>query len=172
MDISGESSDERHIFHVLLTVEDSLVEMRDAPTERDVILEQLGKDVCSLTGVGVAPCAECGEHVAILVERHVAVHHRADADSGKRGDLHAIFLLHVLAEVAVAVLNAKPDSFQTVGPEIVYQLIFPFVAPLGYGVVVLVDEDSLDAGRAKLYTEDGFTRLYGCFCFFRHEGRD
>ena len=60
-------------------VEYSLIQMRDAPAERNVEVEELRKGSGSFAGVGVAPCTERNENLAVLIERHVAVHHGADS---------------------------------------------------------------------------------------------
>ena len=44
-----------------------------------------------------------------------------------------------------------------VSPETINQLVFPLKATLCDRVVVGVNQDSLDSGRAKLDTENGLT---------------
>ena len=97
------------------------------------------------------------EKLLLLVEGHVAVHHGRETDGCKGFYLAVVLLLHILAEFGIAVLESIPDGFYGVGPETVNQLILPFVRALCDGLIVLVDEDGLDAGRAKLDTENGLT---------------
>ena len=85
------------------------------------------------------------------------MHHGAHADGGQLFDFAVVLSLHVLAKVGIAVLQSVPDSFDAVGPESVDELVLPLVRTLCDGLVLLVDEDGLDAGRAKLDTENGFT---------------
>ena len=143
--------------HVLLVVEDGLVEVADAPAQGDVVVEEFREFGGSLARVGVAPGAEGHQYLLTLVEGHVAVHHGREADGGQGLNLAVILTVHVLAQVSVAVLQAVPDGLGGVGPQTVYQLVLPLVRALCDGFVVLVDEDGLDTGRAKLDTENGFT---------------
>ena len=92
------------------------------------------------------------------------MHHGRDADAGKNLNLGVVLCQHVLAKVGVAVLKTEPNGFGGVGPQTVHKLILPCVGALGYGLVLLIDENSLDAGRAKLDTENGFTCNDGFFC--------
>ena len=52
---------------------------------------------------------------------------------------------YVGTEICIAVLQAMPDSFHTVSPQSVYQLVFPAVASLGNGLVFLVNQNSFDS---------------------------
>ena len=85
------------------------------------------------------------------------MHHGTDADGCQCLDFHFVLLQHVLAQLGIAVLKTIPDGFGAVGPKAVHQLVFPGVAALCDRLVVLVDENCLDAGRAKLDSENGFT---------------
>ena len=155
VDVAGQGGEIGDLGHVLLAVQDGLVQVGDAPAERNVVDEQLGQFRGGGTRVGVPPGAEGNEQAALLVERHVPVHHRADADGAEALDLHVVLLADVGAEVGVALLEAEPDEFLAVGPEAVHELVFPLVAALGDGDVVLIDQDGLDAGGAELDAEDG-----------------
>lgn len=66
--------------------------------------------------------------------------------------------------VGVAVLQTVPDAVDAVGPEAVNELVLPLVTTLCYRLVLLVDEDSLDAGRAELDTEHSLTSDDSFFC--------
>ena len=57
----------------------------------------------------------------------------------------------------------KRHGFGGVGPKSVNQLVFPCVGALCNRLVLRVDENGLDAGRAKLDTENGFTCFYNLF---------
>ena len=149
---------------MLLVVENALVEMGDAPAERDVVVEELGEFSSSLSGIGVTPSAEGNHDFVLLVESHIAVHHGRDADASQNLEFRIVLLEHILAEISIAVLQAIPDGLGAIGPESVDQLVFPGVTALGDGFVLLVDEDGLDTGRAKLDTENGLTLLDGFFC--------
>ncbi len=67
---------------VLLAVEDSLVNVRDAPTQWDVEVGGLSRKFgCSL--LVSSPGAERNENVLILAESHVTVHHRRNTDGSQ-----------------------------------------------------------------------------------------
>ena len=156
VDVAGERGQVADALHVGLAVQDGLIQVRDAPAERNVIVEELGELRGGGTGVGVAPGAERSQQVAFLVERHVAVHHRTDADGGEVLDLHAIALLHVGAHVGIALLEAKPDDLLAVSPQAVLELVLPLVAALGDRDVELVHQHRLDAGGAEFNAQYGF----------------
>ena len=162
--IAGKRGEVFDVGHVLLVVEDGLVEMADAPTQRDVVVEELRQFSGCLAGVGVAPSAEGHENLGLVVESHIAVHHRTETDGGKGFYLAVILVENVLAEVGVAVLKAIPDGFHTIGPDTVYELVLPLMTALGNGLVLLVDEHGLDSGRPKFDAENGFARFYCLFC--------
>ncbi len=148
---------------MLLVVEYGLIEMADAPAERNVVDEQVAEHSGSLGRVGVSPCTERHKDVALLVERHVAVHHGADAYGSKTFNLYIVGSLDVGPQIGIAVLQTVPDGLDAVGPQTVDKLVFPFVTPLGYGVVILIDEHGLDAGRPEFDAENGFALLNGGF---------
>ena len=167
VDVAGERGQVADVPHVGFIVQDGLVEVGDAPAERDVVHEQLGQLRGGGSGVGVAPGTERDEQVSALVEGHIAVHHRADADGGQVLDLHVVALAHVGAEVGIALLQAEPDHLLAVGPQAVHELVLPLVAALGDGNVVLVHQYRLDAGGAELDTEDGLAGFDGSRCVHR-----
>ena len=85
------------------------------------------------------------------------MHHRRNTDGSQLLDFTVVLSLHVLAEVGIAILQTFPDGVDAVSPETINQLVFPLKATLCDRVVVGVNQDSLDSGRAKLDTENGFT---------------
>jgi hypothetical protein len=58
-------------------------------------------------------------------------------------------------------MEAEPDDLLAVGPQAVHELVFPLVAALGDGIVVLVDQHRLDAGGAELDAQDRFSGFDG-----------
>ena len=146
MDIAGEGSEILDILHMGIVVEYALIEVADAPAERNVVVEELAEFSSSLAGIGVAPSAERHENLLVLIESHIAVHHGREADTGEGFDFAVVLLLNILAEVGIAVLQSLPDILDSVGPQTVNELVFPLVRALCYRLVLLVDEYSLDAG--------------------------
>jgi hypothetical protein len=82
-------------------------------------------------------------------------------------DFAVILSLDVAAKVCIAVLDAVPDGFGAIGPESIDELVLPLVTALCDGLVLLVDEYGLDAGRAELDAEDGFAGFDGLSCGHR-----
>ena len=76
-------------------------------------------------------------------------------------DFHVIQAADVFAEVGVALLQAEPDGLLAIGPQAVHELVFPLVAALGDGTVVLVDQHRLDTGGAELDAQDRFSGFDG-----------
>ena len=158
VNVAGEGGEIGDVLNVLFAVQDGLIEVRNAPTEWDVVVEELAELGSSLAGVGVAPGAERCEDLLTLGNRcpaggfaigtkgHIAVHHGTDADGGKLLDFAIILSLDVAAKVCIAILNAVPDGFSAIGPESIDELVLPLVTALCDGLVLLVDEDGLDAG--------------------------
>ena len=68
---------------MLVILENALIEMGNAPAQRDVVVEELGELGGSLTGIGVTLGAERYEDLLLLVECHIAVHHGGEADGGQ-----------------------------------------------------------------------------------------
>ena len=139
MDIASECGQEVDLAYVLLAIQDSLIYVGDAPTQWDIEVEEFRQLSCCLGSIGVTPCAERHEDVLLLL------------------DFAVVLSLHVLAKVGVAILQTCPNSFDAVSPKTIHQLVFPLVATLCDRLVLVVDQDSLDSGRAKLDTENGFT---------------
>ena len=152
VDVAGQCGQVLDVAHMLLIVENGLVEVGDAPAEGNVVHEEVRQRSRGLGRVGVAPGAEGHQNLVVLVEGHVAVHHGAHADAGQNLYLSVILLAYVGAKVGVAVLQSVQNGFDAVGPEAVDELVLPFVAALGYRLVLLVDENGLDAGGAEFYT--------------------
>ena len=149
---------------MVLFVEYCLIEVGDAPSQRDVEVEQFRELGGSFRCVGVSPCAERGKYLLLLVECHVSVHHGANADGSQLFYLNVVFGYHVGTKVSVAVLHTVPYSLDAVSPQSVDKLVLPFVRALGYRDVVLVDEHCLDSCGTEFDTENSLAFLY---CSFR-----
>ncbi len=137
--------------------------MRDAPSERDVVDKEFRQPGCGRSGVGVAPGPEGHEYFAVGSERHIAVHHGADADCCKMFDLYIEIFAHICAQVGIGVLQAIPDSFCAVGPKPVGELVFPFMTALGYRLVLSVDQYGFDSGGSQFDSEDRLALFDCCF---------
>ena len=92
------------------------------------------------------------------------MHHGTEPYGGKRLYLCIILLAYISAKVCIAVLNTMPNGFHAIGPETIHKLILPLVTALRNRLVLLIDEYSLDTGRAQLHAEHSSTLLNGFFC--------
>ena len=152
--------------HMLLTVQDRLVEVGDAPALWDVEIEERRQLFGGLAGDRVAPGAERGELIALAVKGKIAVHHRGNADRADCRKLEIILLLHVAAQRGKAVLHADAHVLQRIGPDPVDQAVFPLPVAGSDGNMLLVDQNSLDTGRAQLKPEYGFLQIQFCYLRF------
>ena len=159
-----------------LLVQNGLIQVGNAPSLGNVEVQHLAQLGGCFAGDGVAPGAKRCQLVSVLVKGKIAVHHAGDANGAYFGQRNAEFFQDILLQLGVAVLNACGHRLHGVGPDAVCQLILPFVSARGNGNVVFVNENCLDAGRAKLNAQSGvfqihgFSSLYACppasGCFF------
>ena len=162
MDITCQRGQEADLPDVGFLVQYRLVEVGDAPTLGDIELKQVSQFILCLTGHGVSPGAKRDEQIAVLIERHIAVHHGAEADDAYGLEAEAVLLKHLFAERPIALLQARPDIFETVGPDAVLESIFPLMASRGDRGMILADQHCLDPRRAELDAKSGLSAL-NCF---------
>ena len=162
MDIAGQRGQIADILDVGFLVQDRLVEVGNAPALGNVELEQIGEFLCRLPGHGVAPGAKRDEQISVLIEGQVAVHHAAEADGANGLERGVVLLKHLVAELAIAFLQACPNIFETVGPDAVFVAVFPLMASRGDRRMILADQHRLDARRAELDAKSGLSAL-NCF---------
>ena len=161
VDVAGEGREISNAAHMRFPVQIRLVQVRNAPALGDVEAEELRELFRRLAGDGVAPGAKFRKLLCVPVEGQVAVHHGGYADGAHRGELHAEFGLDIGLEIGKAGLNSLVHHVHGIGPDAVYQLVFPLKIPLGDGDVLLVDQYGLDAGRAQFNAERGFCKIHG-----------
>ena len=70
---------------MLLIVEDRLIEVRDAPSLRDVKRKLTAEDFSGFGGHRVPPGAKRGKLPAVAIENEVAVHHGGDTEGAYAG---------------------------------------------------------------------------------------
>ena len=102
MDKTGEGIDGSNAADVFLLIEYGLIQVRNAPAQRNVEIEKLGELRSSLGGVGVSPGPERHKQLIILVEGEVAVHHSAYAYGCKRLYLKSISGINIFSQTLVA----------------------------------------------------------------------
>ena len=149
----GQISD---ILHVLLPVQDGLIEMGDTPSLGNVEMKGFRQLHGRLFRDGVPPSPEGHQHLPVFVKWKITVHHGAEAKRADRGQGDAVFFLHVLRHVSVAVLQPGPDILLAVGPDIVFITVFPLVAAGGDRSVVLSGQNRLNPGGTEFNSQ-------GCF---------
>ena len=108
-----------NVLDVLVAFENALVEVRDGPTQRNVVVEEFREFCSSLSGVGVTPGPEGHQNLLLFVEGHVAVHHGREANGCQCLYLAVVLLANILAQVCIAVLQSVPDGINAIGPETV-----------------------------------------------------
>ena len=149
VDVSGQGGKERHVLHMLLPVQDGLIEVGDAPSLGNVEIEFLQQLPAGLPGHGIAPGPEGHQQLTRRVKGHIAVHHTRKAKGSQLFQPHPVFRLHVLRKAPVAALQALPDVFQAVSPDIVLQAVLPVPVPLRHRLMALVHQHGLDPGGAE-----------------------
>src|SRR5215510_6359134 len=102
--------------------------MRDAPTLRNVELEQVGKFLCRWPGDGVSPRTKRDEQISVLIECQVAMHHGAEANGADRFERGVVFFRYLVAKIPIAHLQARPNNVEAVGPDAVFISVFPLIA--------------------------------------------
>ena len=142
--------------HMLLAVQNCLIQVGDAPSLGNVILEQFGQFPGSLAGNGISPGTEGYQLLPILIKYQIAVHHGADSDGTHLGKLCAVFFLHVLFQGSKAALQSLPDQIQRIGPDTVAKLILPIEISHCDSLVAFIYQYRLDTGRTQFNTK-------GCF---------
>ena len=135
--------------------------MRDTPSQRNVVDKEFRQFGSCFACVGISPCTERYEDFFFIVESHVTVHHGTDTDGCQVFYFDAVLAFYVCAKISIAVLYSSPDGFNAVGPESVYQLVFPRMASLGNRFVFLVNQDGLDSSGAEFNTKNGFAVFAG-----------
>ena len=122
--------------HVLLAVNDGLVDVGDAPALGDVEREEL-RELARRDGRrGVAPGAERDEQRVIGVKRQIAVHHGRDAHGADVPQRHAVAPLHVGLERRIGALDSGDELVLSIGPVRTVEGVLPVERADGDGVVL------------------------------------
>ena len=75
VNVPGQRGQEGHVFDMGFFIQNSLIQMSDAPALGYVELKQLGQILGSFRRHGIAPGAERGQQLALRVKRQITVHH-------------------------------------------------------------------------------------------------
>ena len=134
--------------------------MRHAPALGNVKAKQLRQLGRRLRGGGVAPSTKGRQQFSLRVKGQISVHHGADADGSDTPKPCAVLFLHVILQIAVAILKSAPHVFQTVRPDAVFQLVFPRMAARSDRFVIVPDQHRLDSSRSEFNAQNRFAVFY------------
>ena len=145
--------------------------MCNAPSLGNVEVKYRNQLLAGLLRHGVSPGPERHQKVSGRIKRHIAVHHSAESQRAQSGQLLTVFCFHIVRQALVAALQAFPDVFQTVGPDVVLQTVLPVVGSHGNGSMALIYQYRFDSGGTKFDTKGRFScsdRFFYCFahCVF------
>ncbi|CCX65502.1 unknown [Firmicutes bacterium CAG:791] len=139
---------------MLFPVQNCLIQMRNAPSLRNIVVEQLRQLLRSFSCNRIAPGTKRNKQLILIIKRKIAMHHCADADRGKAMNFRIVFLLHILKKIRIASLQSLPDILQRISPNSIFQPVFPFPCTLGNRNVVCCNEFRLDAGRSEFDSDN------------------
>ena len=163
MHITCQGGQELDVPYMLLVVEDTLIEMRNTPTQGDIIVEEFRELGSCLSRIGISPGTERNKYLVLFVESHIAMHHGREANSCQRLNLTVVLLEDILAQIGIAILKTIPDGLHRVCPKSVDELVLPLMRTLSYWFVILINEDSLNTCGTEFNSQDG---LSGLDCLF------
>ncbi len=165
VDIACQRRQEADVLHVLLPVQDRLIQMGDAPALGDMEAEHLRKLVRSLSGNGISPGPKRRQKPPLPVKRKIAVHHAAESDASHLRQRHAVLAFHILLQLSVAVLQSCPYVLHGIGPDVVLKPVLP-VMPSGCdGGIVRIHQNGLDPCGTKFDPQNCLTCADDLCCF-------
>ena len=163
--ISLQSCDIVNIFYMFFTVKDRLIQMSNAPSLRNVVVEQFHQFLAGFSCNVVSPCTEWYKKFSFFVKWHISMHHGADAKCTYGFQFYVIFCFYILCHILIAVLDTCPDIIQTVCPDTVFITVFPFMCTGCDWLIFVIYKYCFDSGRTKFNTKRCFVSENRCFCF-------
>ena len=151
---------------MIFSAQNSLIQMCNAPSLGNVEIKYRDQLLAGFGCLCISPGTERHQKFSGCIERHIAVHHSAESQRAQGGQLLTVFCLYIVCQALVASLQAFPDIFQAVGPDVVLQTVLPVVGSHGDGCVALIYQYRFDSGGTKLNTEGCFScsdRFFYCF---------
>ena len=140
--------------------------MSYTPALGDIVLKQFRQLTGCFSCNGISPGSEFCQLASIFIKHQIAVHHGRKTHGFEflKGD--SICLSDFFFEICIAGLKSGPDKIKTVGPDAVFELIFPAKTALGNGMMLFINKNCLDSCGAKLNTEYGSSLFYALsrFC--------
>ena len=160
MNIACQCGKERKVLHMLLMVENRLIQMGDAPALGNVEAKECRQLLGGLARDGVAPCAKLCKLVAVLVKGQIAVHHGGDTNRAHGGQRHAELGLYIGFQIGKAGLQPGMYGLHAVSPYAVHELVFPLIISVCDGEMLVVNQDGLDPGRAQLDAQYSLCQIH------------
>ena len=160
VDIARQRGDMRHLRHVGLLFQNSLVQLGDGPAQRDVEIKQVGQLLRRRHRVGVAPREERSQLVSVAIQSQIAVHHAGNADGTDSLQMYPVVTADRLVQIAEARLHTGDGVLQPVTPQSVLQRVLPLVDAAGQHGMIRADQHGFDPSRAQLYAQ---CRLAGAY---------
>ena len=139
--------------------------MSNAPSLRNVVVEQFHQFLAGFSCNVVSPCTEWYKKFSLFVKWHISMHHGADAKCTYRFQFYVIFCLHIPCHILITVLKTCPDIIQTVCPDTVFITVFPFMTAGCDWLIFVIYKYCFDPGRTKFNTKRCFVSENRCFCF-------
>ena len=127
--------------------------MGNAPSLRNVETKYGGEPAAGFRSHGVPPGAEGHQQFSAFVKGHVTMHHTGKSQGSQLGQGHTVLVPYVLFQTLIAALQPFPDILQTVGPDVVFQTVFPIIGAHGHRLMGCVHQHCLDTGGAELNTQ-------------------
>ena len=134
---------------MLFSVQDGLIQMRNAPALWNRMLEQVCQHLRSFPRDVIAPGTKRHQEIPCLIKGHIPMHHGAETDGADPLQLHAILPFYIRRQIPIAILQSVPDIFQTICPDIVFIPILPIMAARGNRHVFFIDQHCLDPCRTE-----------------------
>ena len=124
--------------------------MGNAPSLRNIIIKQFGQFLCSFPCNGISPGSKWHQQFSCFIKCHISVHHGTDTHRADLCKSHSILLFYICCQILIAGTQAFPDILQGIGPDPVFQAVFPLVTSLCNRGGGTVNQYRLDPGRTKL----------------------
>ena len=150
---------------MLLSVQDCLIQVGNAPSLRNIIVKQFHQLLTGFCSDIISPCTECYKKLALFIKRHITMHHGTDTQCTYRFQFYIIFRFYILRHILIAVLDTCPDIFQAVCPDSVFVTVFPLMSAGCDRLIFIIHKYCLDSGGSELNTKCCFVCKDRCFCF-------
>ena len=143
--------------NVILTVQNRLIKVRNAPSLRNVEVQGFCKLRRCFFRDRISPCSERNQKLVIFIKRKIPMHHSGKTDSAEFLDRNAILVFYILLEISVTLGKSVPDRLFRIGPDPVKKLVLPFLASRSDRITLFIDQNSLDTSRTEFDSQNAFS---------------